>query len=289
MIFEDIMFALRKALRPILKRFQYALMRNVRARSPEEKRILAEGSRILANSIPKAGTNLLSRTIEMMPNTVDRWTYHIDETLPGIKRQLSAGKRGQIVTAHLPWTPKIASTVSQLDYRVLLMIRDPRDIAVSVVNYVYCMDLSHPLHRALTKLPDDDARLLFMIEPPEEVTAELPDIWKNSGLATFMPWIDEPSCLTVRFEDLVGAQGGGNEERQRKIIQAIAVHIGANSSSLLVEKIRQDLFGNNRSKTFHKGQIGGWKQHFKSAHKAAFKRHYSHALVRLGYETGSDW
>lgn len=285
----DTKHALRKGRRAVLKRVQYTLMRNVRGRTAGEMRLLEVGPRVLANSIPKAGTNLLSRVMKMMPNTVERWSYHIDETLPGIERQLRAGRRGQVVTAHFPWSDGLASLARELDYRVLLMVRDPRDIAVSNVNYVTRMDLSHPLHRVLEDLPDDDARLMTMIEPPGDLLAGLPDVWQNDGLVTFLPWLDEPNCLVVRFEDLVGAKGGGSDAVQHKTIQQIADHIGASLNDALHAKIARELFGNSESKTFHKGQIGGWKAHFKPEHTSAFKRRSNAVLVRLGYENGKDW
>lgn len=280
--------ALRRARRLVGKKVQYALMRNAFPLGAEERRLIAEGPRVLANSIPKAGTNLLGQLMKVMPNTIDRWTYHIDETLPGIERQLRAGKQGQIITAHFPWSAEIASVARELDYRVLLMVRDPRDIAISNVNYVTRMDLSHPLHPILTALPDDDARLLAMIEPPEEILKRLPEVWKNDGHATFFPWLDEPNCLIVRFEDLVGAKGGGDNTRQLQTIQSVANHISANLTDDELQTVAANLFGIG-SRTFHKGQIGNWRAHFTPEHKAAFKRRSGNVLVRLGYESDLGW
>lgn len=281
-------YALRRARRLIGKRVQYALMRNITSRGANEKRLISEGPRVLANSIPKAGTNLLSRLMRMMPNTVDRWTYHIDETLSGIERQLRAVRHGQVVTSHFPWSADIASIVGELDFRVLLIVRDPRDIAISNVNYVTRMDFSHPLHPALAALPDDNARLLAMIEPPLEIMAGLPEVWKNEGLATFLPWLEEPNCLIVRFEDLVGEKGGGSDARQIETKREIAGHIGASLDESQLKLMAQNLFGSG-SRTFHKGQIGNWRTEFSPEATAAFKRQSSEALMKFGYESDLDW
>lgn len=285
----DTNHALRRTRRVLLKRGQYFLMRHISARTPEERRLLREGPRVFANSIPKAGTNLLARLMQMMPNTIDRLSYHIDETLAGIERQLRAGRCGQVVTAHLPWSEWVTKVNRDLGYRMILMVRDPRDIAVSNVNYVTRMDTSHPLHRVMARLADDDARLLSMIDPPAAVLAGLPEVWKNDGLSSFLPWLDEPDCLLVRFEDLVGAKGGGSDERQRETIQQIADHIGAKIDAAFVDKTARELFGNAGSKTFNKGQIGNWRAHFKPSHIAAFKRRSNETLERLGYEKSQDW
>ena len=285
---REVTHMLRRTHRLIGKKAQYALMRNIFPRGDEEKRLITEGPRVLANSIPKAGTNLLSRLIRMMPNTIDRWTYHIDETLPGIERQLRASRQGQVITAHFPWSTDIASITRELDFRVLLMVRDPRDIAISNVNYVTRMDFSHPLHPALAALPNDDARLLAMIEPSKEIMAELPEVWKNDGLATFLPWLVEPNCLIVRFEDLVGEKGGGSDVRQIETIREIAEHIGASLEESQLKSMAEGLFGSG-SRTFHKGQIGNWREHFSLEAKAAFKRRSGKALKEFGYESDLDW
>lgn len=289
MIIAEAKHAMRRARRAVLKRVQYAFMRHIRARTADEARLLEEGPRVLANSVPKAGTNLFAQLMRMMPNTVDRWNYHIDETLPGIERQLRSGRRGQALTAHFPWSREMAALARELDYRVFLTVRDPRDIAVSSVNYVTRMDLSHPLHRILAALPDDDARLLTLIDPPADVLVCLPEVWKNDGLTKFLPWLDEPNCLIVRFEDLVGANVGGDDARQRETIRKITDHIGSPLDDVEIEGMADRLFGNSGSKTFHKGQIGGWKAHFKPEHTTAFKRCSNEVMVRLGYENNENW
>jgi hypothetical protein len=289
MVNKDLIHLLQMRRRVVLKRIQYFIKRNIQAWTHEERMIINEGPRVLANSTPKAGTNLLLNALQAMPNTVDRWSYHIDETLPGVEKQLRASRRGQIISSHLPWSQSIAKLCHDLNYRLLLIVRDPRDIAISNVNYVTRMDLSHPLHRIMASLPDDDTRLLNMIDPSDELLEKLPNIWKNYGLSTFLPWLDEPNCLIVRFEDLVGERGGGSDELQRNAIREIANHIGADVNQSFIDSIASGLFGNTGSKTFHKGQIGNWRSHFKSMHIKAFKSHSNQALLRLGYEQVLDW
>lgn len=285
----DLLYLSRRAKRLIGKKVQYALRRNVLPRNVSERLLLKGGPRVMANSIPKAGTNLLNQLLKEMPNTVERWTYHIDETLPGVERQIVSGHRGQVITAHLPWSEEMSRLLKDMDYRIFLMVRDPRDIAVSNVNYVTRMDLSHPLHPYLKSLPNDDERLTAMINPPVEILDGLPDIWKNDGLTTFLPWLNEKNCLMIRFEDLVGEKGGGSIDRQCETITSIAKHIGALLSNDELVDMANGLFGSEGSKTFHKGQIGGWRAHFSQANKDAFKKKSGETLIRLGYENTLDW
>jgi hypothetical protein len=128
-----------------------------------------------------------------------------------------------------------------------------------------------------------------MIDPPKDVLARLPNVWDNDGLVTFLPWLDEPNCLIVRFEDLVGSKGGGCDTRQKETIREIAQHIGISINNTFIETIARELFGSSGSKTFHKGQINGWKEYFKPEHITAFKRRSNETLLRMGYETKADW
>lgn len=285
---SGVAFRIRRIKRRCRKAVQYAVMRNLVPVNQRERQLSQDGVRILANSMPKAGTNLLSRLLREMPSVVARWTYHVDETLPHQERQLRSGRKGQVLTAHFPWSKDTAELLRNLDYRTIMMVRDPRDIAVSNVHYATRMDRSHLLHTTLASLPDDAARLQLLLEPPADVMARLPDVWSNNGHRTFLPWLDEPDCLLVRFEDLVGAGGGGNPDVQYETILKISKHIGSDLCRDEIIKISNELFG-AKTRTFRKGQIGAWKDVFSERHKEIFKEQSGEALIKLGYETSMDW
>lgn len=285
---NDLIFKWRRRKRIISKAAQYAFMRNIIPIGDTERRLSQEAQKIFSNSMPKAGSNLLSSLLRALPCTVSKWTYHVDETLPGVEMQLRRGRRGQIVTAHLPWSKEYASLVRTQGYRSLMMIRDPRDIALSNVHYVTRMDPAHPLHPTLVSLPNDAARLQMIIDPTEEVLAQLPDVWRNDGQETFLPWLDEPNHLLVRFEDLIGSHGGGDDVRQHSTITNIVSHVGCSLDDMKITGLADTLFG-GRKKTFHKGQIGAWKEAFSDTHKDSFKRRSGSVLLKLGYETDMEW
>ena len=92
---------------------------------------------------------------------------------------------------------------------------------------------------------------------------------------------------SIRFEDLIGPNGGGDWETQLETIQKIADHLGITVTEEKIERVARNLFGGTG--TFRKGQIGAWKKHFKEHHKQAFKAIAGQLLVDLGYETDFDW
>ena len=67
--------------------------------------------------------------------------------------------------------------------------------------------------------------------------------------------MDYPDTLTVRFEDLVGAEGGGDKDVQLAAIQCVLAFLGKDMAR--AEEIRSKAFGGTR--TFSGGQIGGWQ------------------------------
>jgi hypothetical protein len=124
---------------------------------------LAFGPRIYANSIPKAGTNLLKRLLNLLPCVVSAWTYHLDNWILGSDKQLDLVRRGQVVTAHAPWSPELAQRLRDKSFRTFLMIRDLRDIAVSNAFYIAYQDKTHRLHPYYQALPSDSERLMASI------------------------------------------------------------------------------------------------------------------------------
>jgi hypothetical protein len=82
---------------------------------------------------------------------------------------------------------------------MLFIVRDPRDIVISWVDFVY-HSAAYPKMRKWNKFlreagtraqPDDASQISSCI-------TTLP----QSGIQNFMSWIDSPACLTVRFEEL---------------------------------------------------------------------------------------
>src|SRR5919112_3353876 len=141
--------------------------------------------RIVANSIPKSGTNLLARLLTLIgfeqtsemgirsrlvagpfsparkllrarsaekvtigvasPQRIDRrW----------LERRLSRVADGYFVTAHCVYSPELASLFAGERMRVVCILRDPRDVAVSQMHHIK-QRKRHPIHDAFVALPSD--------------------------------------------------------------------------------------------------------------------------------------
>jgi hypothetical protein len=101
-------------------------------------------------------------------------------------------------------------------------------------------------------------------------------------------WLDSEACLVVRFEDLVGPEGGGEEATQMVTLKTMYDYIGLDVDEAWMKKLRDRLFSAS-TPTFRRGAIGGWRDHFDDETRALFKRVAGEALVRYGYEKDDDW
>ena len=79
-------------------------------------------------------------------------------------QQLPTARRGQIVTAHLPWTDDLVLSLHGANFRTLLIIRDLRDVAVSFVHYVAHRDASHRLSAYFRSRRSDAERLMATVD-----------------------------------------------------------------------------------------------------------------------------
>lgn len=232
------------------------------------------GPKVIANSFPKGGTNLLLKVLSQIELFSPRWRIHFNNDTPGLLDKISRIGRGQYASGHLYWNKNLTKTFTENGIRSLFIVRDLRDIAVSNVFYITYKNPHHRLHRYFKSLENNDERLLASIQG---IKGELLDDGIHSlslyeHAKSYLPWTDDPDCLNIRFEDLIGEKGGGDDLTQKKVIREIIQHLSLEN---FVEEEELTLIASNtfssRSKTFRKGLIGDWRNHFKDIHFSAFK------------------
>jgi len=247
---------------------------------------------VLANSMPKAGTNLLLRVLYLMPplhRKFNRTLFNTD--FDRLDKQLKRVHSGQIVAGHLYYTPELATVLRDLHMKHVFIVRDPRDIAVSNYVYITYKDQNHRLHRYFNdSLHSDEERLMASIVGIEanKLSDNLESFSINKHTTQYMPWIDNQDCLTVKFEDLIGSKGGGDKERQVNVLTTIANYLSLDLEVPQIAKLATQAFDTS-SRTFFKGSIGSWKKHFTTEHRKAFKSTGGETLIKLGYESNMEW
>lgn len=273
--------ALTKTVHHWLKRFPIP-------RSPREIARLRSSPAIFVNSIPKAGTNLLGRVAANLPPMVPRWRYHIGPYAYGAEEQVRYVRRGQVATAHAKWSSR-AQTALDANPAVVayLMVRDPRDIAVSNALFIGGKATKHRLHEYYSSLPSDEERILASVLgiPSSKLQGAGPSLPLAEHFRGFTRWLSDSRYLLVRFEDLIGEAGGGSERRQRDTVARIGAHAGLALSPEEVKRVADSAFS-QEVWTYRKGQIGDWRNYLTPAVEAAFKEATGEVLVSLGYESG---
>ena len=231
--------------------------------------------RVLVVSLPKAGTHLVERAVCLHPRLYRRLLPTLnpenvgDDGLAGVLR---VDRPGQVLVAHLPFDPAYPQLLAGV--KTFFVVRDPRDIAVSLAHYIESRG-DHPLHFAYSERPDARSRIELAILGDAAARPPAPSL--ESLLRGFAGWLDS-GALVVRFEDLIGARGGGDDETQARTIEAIYGYLGLEAPPRLGER----LFS-SASPTFRSGQIGGWRDSFDPALEALFEREVGQWLEVYGY------
>jgi hypothetical protein len=254
-------------------------------------------------SPPKAGTHLLLKALALLPGLrpaavpgplrdlaaaeavaeaplcvgVD---WPVPLALATLRRWLAAFGRGRYADAHLPYSPAAADELDRRGLRVILILRDPRDVAVSHAEHI----ASHPehfLHQAYQPLLPAQRLMTSIVGLPRERAGGPGLLDIGARFRAVMAWTARPSTLEVRFEDLVGPEGGGSRDAQLGALDAIARHLDARSTASERTRAAQRLFGGTA--TFRRGRIGSWREAFSPEHRRAFEERAGELLAVLGY------
>lgn len=251
-----------------------------------------DGPRVLVTSIPKSGTHLIVSALSRFPGVrvcpeLILGNVSIDRQIRRITR-LGAS---QVLVGHIAYDERVASALTKADVKLVLMLRDPRDIVVSRAKYITRPHAGHRLHRYFTEvLTTDEGRVMACIRGvPAEHSGDgraLGDI--DTLFRSFLVWAKRHQTHLCRFEDLVGSQGGGSDPAQLEALKRLVEFLGVGIAQPEVESIARATFSKD-SLTFRKGKIGDWRQHFTAEHKAAFLKHAGDLLIELGYEKDRSW
>jgi hypothetical protein len=163
--------------------------------------------------------------------------------------------------------------------RVILNYRDPRDILLSMVEF-----LSDDRRRGVGGFPEHlaYAEILRPIASLEERLAIALTDPCFPGARSFEDalWLRRhPRVCAVTFEDLVGPAGGGSEQRQVDTVRRVTEFLGQDVDPRVVaEKVF-----NRESFTFRSGRVGRWREVFTPRHVELFEQRHGAVLDAYHY------
>lgn len=246
------------------------------------------GPKVLANSIPKAGTNLLIQTLCQ----IDQLSRRLARTLVTsgseelILAKLAGVRENKIQPAHLGFSERVSQTIAQHDIKHILIVRDLRDVVTSSARYIGAPGSGHRLQKYFARqLHSDRERIFAVIEglSAERLNGEAPSRPLAEHIGHFMPWISYPNCLVIRFEDLVGEKGGGDQQRQRDLTETILRYLQLSMPSSKIDELTSRIFS-TYSRTYRSGQIGSWVNVFDHEIEKAFDDSLGEFQKALGYD-----
>ncbi len=244
-------------------------------RKPEN--VMGIGSHLVSGGrFPLARKALRSREAEKVTVGVD-FPEQVDRRW--LRRRLRGRVgEGQFVTAHCVHTPELAGLLRELGMRTVCILRDPRDVAVSQLHYIKRLE-KHPIYKEFAALGSDGERLMFSIRGGRLGGREMLPL--DERYRRFSGWAEDEGAVVVRFEDLVGPEGGGSAEAQRQAVGRVAAHLGADADEAMLARVGEGIFGSGQ--TFRKGMIGGWREEFTAEHERAADEVVGPLLEELGY------
>lgn len=281
---------------------RHAAVRSAAYRILRARALLARGGappRVLVNTFPKAGSHLLTSALDQFADLRPAWLHLVaPDFMPGdpyppddnvsevealidwrrLRVTLQRAKSGQYATSHLLPFPSLYKELDALGYRVVFGFRDPRDIVVSAAAYLSTLP-RHPQFRRYTeKLTTPEERMIVTLRGAHT------DRWGpgfpslGGRLWAYVPWLQAEQAVCCRFEDLVGARGGGSDDAQLAAIRSIAEHLNRPLDDEDARRVASKAWS-TKTATFRSGQIGGWRTKFTPLVHEAFADEVGDALL----------
>lgn len=244
--------------------------------------LMGGSPKIFYSSIVQSGTHLIKKCLRLLlkerpefwlegKNRLTR-KYKGDPQgqLKHDRKLLDSAPQNAFVGGHIPYSKNFAALLNEKRYKILLMVRDPRDQLLSRADKIM-RDPKHYPQAADYPSPADYPVLV------RDLTHKLPGLYHE-----FMGWRKERYCYVVRFENLVGPKGGGSAEAQLREIKNIANHLGIPHDDELIRSCAENLYGG--TETFHKGQIGRWKKELTNQQKQLVNKVAGKTINGLNYK-----
>jgi len=175
------------------------------------------------------------------------------------------------------------NSISSLPERVVFILRDPRDLIVSVTHY-WGFESVDEYIRKMANL-DTDKRPNVLIGYERYIKK-----WKNANkpVKNVVTTYEKLSLLKEKELDRilkflkVDAVKPLDEVFERQSFASMKKRVKGSGSTLPYGESIQ-------SKLLRKGVVGDWKNHITKEHGRIIHEHLWHCLMSLGYENDEDW
>jgi sulfotransferase 6B1 len=269
--------------------------------------LTATKGRLFFTTIPKAGKNVVYSFLHALqfkrlhtpsrdlasqhtylrhfPELTRRATYalpaatqsetSLDASMREFKAELRALQDGQALQGHFAFDVELHRELVAQDIPGAFVYRDPRDCALSMANYVLHKQMPPHLAERLGHLPLEQVLEVLL-------TGDGQLIPFADYMNSFRGWLTAPGVLSIRFEDMIGAHGGGAAGMQRRVFAELAQRMGWRGRPEELQQAIEAAFSPGAS-TFFRGQIGAWREAFSPHIQQTFDKHAGDLVAAWGY------
>lgn len=252
-------------------------------------------SAVIANGIPKSGTHLLYEVVKAL----GKWegsdihlnprNYDIKDEQGKVRERVRLGSceqlarivNGQVFPAHFHYRDFIADAMeTRLPGRSLkhiLIVRDPRDAMVSRLKWYHseiflsAEDQAAFFRKWSEDYPDEARQLEAIIQD------------HHADFLDYLGWLDRPSCLVIRYEDLM-TELASVERGPGPALAKIAFHLGLRAEAVDWKDVAARSLQKGFTVSKEGGAVGRYRHVLEPRHLALFEKPEIQAgLARLGY------
>lgn len=226
------------------------------------------GPRVVLNSMPKAGTHMLMSLLESLPRMrfAAQLVSYLGQDAVGERqeyehliRRLRYLRDSRYIIGHLTYDPAVERAITEAGVHMVTIIRDPRSHILSWAHYLLTTRHVPGREWVTDRYPDMASLLPILVRGigVPGIPPYLPDVGER--FRRYSAWSESRTGIVVRFEDLVGERGGGNDERQEEVAHQILHYLGYTRSGVAARDVAGRIFSTN-SATFRSGQVDTWRQ-----------------------------
>jgi len=205
-----------------------------------------------------------------------------------LKYWLECLPKSQYINGHIPYNPELNKILNTLNYHHVCIIRDPRAVTVSRLKFILNSESAKdilpqgiPLKADLEPMSTNE-RLKFLLNGGYGEKSDLTIYSFDRIYRSILAWGKDPNCLLVKFEDLIGEQGGGNSQKQAETLRNLAAHLNITWDEEIARQT-ENVY-DPKTRTFRVGNIHSWKNALEPEDLARLTEYCEPLCQEAGYE-----
>lgn len=188
----------------------------------------------------------------------------------------------QFLTGHCLCCEALNFTLTQLAYSHLFILRDPRAVIANLLPFILDNTRSNQhFLEADFRTMTPNQQLSFLLDGGYAFKAGVEIKPFAEVYCKMLAWCNQPDCLVIRYEDLVGEPGGGSVERQMDAIQLIAATLDIPLDQAMLAQLQQMTHPTQSSKISH---IEAWRRQLSGETIEYLIEHCKSLCQQAGYE-----